>query len=398
MESVLAIAVREAEFSTFPDRLEGLAPYERAHFLVRLHGRPIGRVTVDVTGGAVTRSALEATFDNSMRWACHLARLHEAIGWDPQEHSPGPMPTATVAICTRDRPDDLDRCLRGVQALHPDGQDVLVVDNCPSDDRSEQVVRTFPGVRYVREPKPGLNNARNRALTEATGEIVAFIDDDATPDPGWLRALLRNYDRPVVMSVTGLTMPLVMDEPAQELFESYSTFTRGFHRRVFDPFQGDPLFVGDIGSGANMSMRRSLAQEVGLFDPALDAGTPTQSGGDHEMFTRILTRGFHIVYEPEAVNWHRHRRTYAELRKTVYGYGVGVYSALTRALVHDGEWGVFRVAFAWLRHAQIPGLWRALRRKPGAQPLDLILAELEGCLKGPWSYWTSSRRAKAMSR
>ncbi|MCA1627002.1 MAG: glycoside hydrolase family 2, partial [Acidobacteria bacterium] len=95
----------------------------------------------------------------------------------------------------------------------------------------------------------------------------------------------------------------------------------------------------------NMALRRSAVEQVGFFDEALDAGTPARSGGDNEMFTRILLAGYRIVYEPAALNCHRHRRTWEELRAAIYGYGVGVYAAWTRSLLVEGELSALKVAF-----------------------------------------------------
>src|SRR5262249_20614927 len=216
-------------------------------------------------------------------------------------------PPVTVAVCTRDRPNDLERCLRGLLALPARGQELLVVDNAPSGTWTEAVVRRHPGVRYLREEQPGLNHARNHALRAARHEIVAFLDDDATPDPIWLRGLLEPFADPRVLCVTGLTMPLELETPAQEWFERYSPFGRGFERRIFDGSRQTPLAVGPIGAGANMALRREVLDLVGPFDVALDAGTATHSGGDHDMFARILIGGYQIVYQPAALSWHRHR-------------------------------------------------------------------------------------------
>ena len=115
------------------------------------------------------------------------------------------------------------------------------------------------------------------------------------------------------------------------------------------------------------------------------------------MFGRMLSAGYRIVYEPAAVSWHRHRRTWPELRDVVHGYGVGVYAMWTRRLLIDGEIGVVRQAFRWFRHGQLPTLIRALRRRPDTVPLDLIRAELAGCIAGPRAYF-KSRRQLARSR
>jgi hypothetical protein len=189
-----------------------------------------------------------------------------------------------------------------------------------------------------------------------------------------------------VWCTTGLTLPLELETPAQEWFERYSPFGRGFRRRVFDGMRDDPLAVGAVGAGANTALRRVVLTELGGFDEALDAGTPTKSGGDHEMFGRILAAGYRIVYEPAAVSWHRHRRTWTELRDTLHGYGVGVFAMWTRRVLRERDLGVVRHAAGWMRRHHLPALWRGVRRRPDAVPLELIRAEIMGCLAGPPAY------------
>jgi len=82
-----------------------------------------------------------------------------------------------------------------------------VVDNCPADTTTASLVAGYPEIEYVLEPRPGLDTARNRGLHAATGEIIAFTDDDAQVEEGWLDALRANFDDPLVAVVTGLTLP-----------------------------------------------------------------------------------------------------------------------------------------------------------------------------------------------
>jgi hypothetical protein len=74
----------------------------------------------------------------------------------------------------------------------------------------------------------------------------------------------------------------------------------------------------------------------------------------------------------------------------VYGYGVGAYSALLRALLVGGEWGALGVAHAWFHR-----LVRSWRRAPDDSTRKLIRAELKGCLVAPYQYWKSVRHLKA---
>ena len=143
-----------------------------------------------------------------------------------------------------------------------------------------------------------------------------------------------------------------------------------------------------------MAVRRSVLDFLGPFDEALDAGTRTRSGGDSEMFSRILSAGYRIVYEPHALSWHRHRRTWRELRRAIYGYGVGVYAAWMRSFLIEHETAMIRPALSWLLRTQLPRLVRSLLWQPCEVTFELTLAELCGCLVGPWAYLSARKQLR----
>ena len=147
-----------------------------------------------------------------------------------------------------------------------------------------------------------------------------------------------------------------------------------------------------MGAGVNMAIRKSVTEKIGWFHEALDAGTPSQSGGDHEYFTRILRSGYYIVYEPAALNWHRHRRTLEETCKAVYGYGVGMYAYWTKLLLEDKEWWMLRQAWSWFWGYQVPQLIRSGLRIGSYQPLSLVWAEWRGCFHGPSAFLRSRKK------
>ncbi|MFN0115810.1 MAG: glycosyltransferase family 2 protein [Paracoccaceae bacterium] len=363
--------------------------YGKAQFILREGPRPVGTVTVPVVGGRVSGwSVLRAIRDETVALAA-------AERSDPRSAKPGrARTTGTAAICTRERPDDLRRCLAALVGANA-GAEILVVDNAPATGATRDVAAGFPQVRYVMEPAKGLDNARNRALQEARTEVVAFIDDDAVADRYWLQAILRPFDRADVAVVTGLTLPYELENDAQEEFEEFAGFSRrGFRRREFRLPHTNPLHTGPVGAGANMAVRRSVIAEIGPFDPALDAGTPTLSGGDHEFFSRVLRAGHSIVYEPAAMNRHRHRRTRKDMIDAVRGYGTGTYALFTRTLLEERDPGVLRMALGWFYHDQFPDLLRGLTRSGAGRPLDVVLAELRGCLAGPRAYHRARRIAR----
>lgn len=95
----------------------------------------------------------------------------------PRREWQGEWPTVSVAVYTRNRVEELARCLEALSAVDYSKLELFVIDNAPSSQASERLVQErFPSVRYVREDRPGLDWARNRAIDEATGEILTYTD------------------------------------------------------------------------------------------------------------------------------------------------------------------------------------------------------------------------------
>lgn len=391
----MATKVLQVDLEALPSQISGLDGYRQALVFFRLRRQIVAQAWLPVSDNGITRTELEQAVRRTGDWTLWQAVLYDFLDWNDRPPPVSGCAPATIAVCTRDRPEDLQRSLQALLALPDDGQEYLVVDNAPSSEASREVVAGFgERVHYVREERPGLDAARNRALREAQHEIILFNDDDAMPDPGWLRAILPHFQDPSVLCVTGLTLPWELETEAQEWFEKIAPFQRGFARVVYDMDRLHPLAAGRVGAGANMALRRSVLELVGPFDEALDAGTATLSGGDTEMFGRILAVGYRIVYEPAAISWHRHRRTWEELRRALYGYGAGVYAIWTRRLLLEHESSVPLLALGWLWYEQLPRLLRSLLRRGDYIPLELLLAELRGCLAGPLAYRRSLRQLR----
>jgi hypothetical protein len=341
------IKLADIELSCPPTAIEGLDGYVALKALARLHGIPVGYVKIPVISGHCTARAIREAILNQHNWPIMRHLLGDALGAPPHPDGlriadlldvPHPVcsersPLVTVAVCTRDRPAELALCLGSLNHLDYPNLDILVVDNAPSNDATERLVRTtYPDVRYICEPRPGLDWARNRAIAEARGEIIAFTDDDVVVDPGWVTALVSVFvENSEVTAVTGLVVPYELETEAQILFERYGGFGRGFERKWHRLDRGSTERwkshgTGQLGTGANMAYRRSLFDDIGYFDPALDVGTVTNGGGDLEMFSRVLVEGHALVYEPCAIVRHRHRRDYARLRTQIANNGIGVSS------------------------------------------------------------------------
>lgn len=323
------------------------------------------------------------------------------IGEDSQ------LPLTTVVICTRDRPESVMVALRGLAALRYRPIEVVVVDNAPSSNATMNAVlaefSNDPRFRYVREPRPGLSCARNRGIAEASGEIIAFTDDDVIIDPWWVNGIIRGFGAvPGVGCVTGLIATAEIENEAQLYFHLRAGWGMLCQRRIFDLADHRdnsalyPYSAGIFGAGANFAVSRRIFEEVGGFDEALGAGTPSGGGEDLNMFVRVILGGYRLVYEPSAIVSHVHRAGVAELSEQMFAYGTGCTAALT--------------ALAWENRRarrELPskvgcGLLRMLNlssrvRGNPTLPSGLIRREVSGLMAGPWLYLQGRRHLRRMS-
>ena len=402
--------------------------YQCAWALIRLHTRPLGQVELrfgptglsadecarqiwaglrteilqhlreDGLPEADTLTAAGLPSDKTPHCLCERARLLANARF------------VSIVIATRNRPQQIARCLASLLALEYPCYEIVVVDNAPDTDQTEQVVlqiaASAPSVRYVREDRPGNAWARNRGLREARGEIVAFADDDVIFDTHWLAALVECFMiDPRVACVTGMILPMELETPPQAWIEQYGGFNKGFARRIYDLDEHRPrhplypFTAGMFGSGASMAFKTSVLRDLGGFDPAMGCGSPALGGEDLAAYFRVIISGHKLVYEPAAIVRHSHYRDYAKLRKQLYGYGVGLTAFLTKCLFDDPRllidfivripYGLF---FIFSPHSA------KNRKKTGAYPHELTKVELKGMVYGPLAYLISRRHARRLYR
>ena len=216
------------------------------------------------------------------------------------------VPDATVVVCTRDRPNQLEECLDALAAQRHPQIEVLVVDNGASDSVTE--ICRARGVACIREPIPGLTRARNLGARAARSEIVAYIDDDAIAEPGWLDALAREFVDPTVAAVAGRTryMKSVGDSLWMTADEAPGEPGRRPHL-VFDRGSRGWFALacfGRIGDGNTMAFRRQLLVESVRFDERLGRGRLLDSGDEHVAFMSLISDGYRVVHAPDAVVRH----------------------------------------------------------------------------------------------
>jgi glycosyltransferase involved in cell wall biosynthesis len=377
------VAIDLAEFDVAAAAtMPAVAPGHRLRVLVRSGPTPLGYVDLVGDGrpvGAADLVRLGRASLGGRLWANVLTRGYTLEGRDVDP------PAVSVVVCTRDRASLLDGCLEALAAQDHPRYEVIVVDNAPRDDTA-RIVCERRGVRYLVEPLRGLDRARNAGLGAATFELVAYTDDDARPDPGWLGALANGFSAEGVQCVTGLVVPAELQTEAQVLFEdAYGGMGKGFVPTVFPPARARLMRPERCGAGCNMAFRRLELARIGGFDPVLDVGTPTGGGGDLDAFQRVLEAGGTILYRPDAIVRHYHRRTVSELRRQLYDNGRAYVAVLGTAYGRAdraGRIAVVRRGAAWIASWLLARPVRRVVRQREELPLLLILAELQGALRG----------------
>lgn len=216
----------------------------------------------------------------------------------------------TVIICTYNRCQSLAKALGSVAAsVLPDSVEweVLVVDN-NSKDRTREVAqdycRRYPRqFRYVFESQQGKSYALNTGIREAQGDVLAFMDDDVTVEPTWLRVLTAPLQSGEWAGVGGRILPAQAFSPPKWLSLEGPYSTVGM-LALFDLGKcAGELYEAPFGT--NMAFRRSVFCKYGEFrtDMGPCPGSEMRNE-DVEFGRRVLNAGERLWYEPSAVVYH----------------------------------------------------------------------------------------------
>ncbi|NAZ74088.1 glycosyltransferase [Kineococcus sp. T13] len=404
MADVLELPVwcGEVELDPRPSTLpEPPARHFSQRLLLKLRGEPLGYATAPVGSPLKLEEAV------AQLGAPARDRVRHAWA-DDGDHRPDPVPATlriSVAVCTRERPESLERCLQHLRRLNYPNTELLVVDNAPTSGRTRALVasvqREDERVRYVHEPRPGLSRARNRAMHSASGHVIAYTDDDVRVDERWLEGVALGFQRRKdVACVTGLVATAGIETAVEAYFDARVSWAHVRPPRLFnltdhrDDSSMYPYAAGLFGTGANFAFRTSVLRELGGFDEALGAGACTRGGEDLDAFVRVLAAGHSIAHEPSAIVWHHHRAELKELQQQMFSYGTGLSAFYVKHLVNPGtRRQLMRVLPQGLaRLAAVPSASDSAAG-PASLHRNLVLRELAGMAAGPFLYARARRTA-----
>ncbi|HEY6948266.1 MAG TPA: glycosyltransferase family 2 protein, partial [Gemmatimonadales bacterium] len=208
----------------------------------------------------------------------------------------------TLLIATRDRRVSLERCLDAVvRAERPWPLEVVVVDNGSRDGTAaflDEYARAAPfALRPLDEPRPGKSRALNAGLARATGDLIAFIDDDIYVSPDYFVRLAEIFERSEVGYCGGR---ILLHDPT-DLPITVRTETR------VEQLPARSFITAGVIQGCNMAFRREVLEGIGGFDPMLGPGTPFICE-DLDLAARASAAGWAGGYFPELLVYHHHGR------------------------------------------------------------------------------------------
>jgi glucosyl-dolichyl phosphate glucuronosyltransferase len=213
------------------------------------------------------------------------------------------LPFVSVVVCTRNRAQLLAQSSAALLAIdYPsDRWEALIVDNQSTDGTlqvAHETARSRPDlVRVIEERELGVSATRNAGIRTARGDIIAFTDDDAFPESGWLRALVEVLLREDALVVGGPVEPCFQGELPAWFTERYLVYLAAWDKGP----EVQPLTYNDYPRGANIAFRREVFKRFGYFSTHLGyKGRSLTSCDEIELCLRVERGGGRIFYVPGA--------------------------------------------------------------------------------------------------
>lgn len=235
------------------------------------------------------------------------------------------IPRLSVLLCTRNRPEKARRALDSILGNSFEDFELIVVDQS-TDKKTGRAIDGFEDarIRYIRSPTVGLAKSRNLAIRASRSETVVFTDDDCICDENWLASIIAEYRRdPSIMGVIGRVIPYG-DDNREGVF-CPATMNSGEKKLIDRPVI--PAYV--LGGGNNMSFKKDVFREIGLFIETLGAGTWMKQGEETEFFYRALRKRTKLVYSPKPLvhhdNWLSREQFAALMQESMLG-GTAVFT------------------------------------------------------------------------
>ena len=242
----------------------------------------------------------------------------------------------SVVICTYSF-DMLDAFREAVDSIlnqtYEDVEIVIIVDG--NQSLYDRIVDTYQSLTvHLNEENVGLSESRNRGVELATGDVIAFLDDDAVADERWVEALVSVYKKRDVVAVGGKMVGQWVAGKPVFLPEEFYWLVGVTHRGFAEPGQ-------EVRNtfGSNISFRREVFEEIGTFDPELGRRGSLNMQSEETIFCVRMRKqfGHGVVYNPDAIVAHKIFDYRTEPRWMLErAFWQGYSKQVMKELIHEG--------------------------------------------------------------
>ncbi len=227
------------------------------------------------------------------------------------------MKKFSIVVPTYNRPERIVACVAALskQNFPRTEFEVIVVDD-GSPQEIAGSLETFHSqcdLKVIRQNNAGPASARNRGLAEASGEFVAYTDDDCCPEADWLEKLQRNFDEEPRAAVGGRVVNVLRDNP----YAIASQLLIDYLYEYYNQRKAAPTFF----ASNNLAFPRQALQELHGFSTDF----PLAAAEDREMCDRWLRHGYSLRYDPEAIVLHSHHMDLGKFWRQHFNYGRGAF-------------------------------------------------------------------------
>ncbi len=227
------------------------------------------------------------------------------------------QPLFSIIVPTYRRPAQLAACLRAMARMdYPRGGfEVIVVDD-GGQTIPEALIASFKDrldVTVLAQEHAGPAAARNTGAAKATGQFLAFTDDDCLPAPDWLQALALCFERVPERAIGGRTVNALPGNP-------YSTASQILIDYLYSYYNADPDQARFFASN-NLALPAERFRAIGSFDGAWQRA----AAEDRELCDRWLQQGLQMTYAQEVIVYHEHALTLRTFLRQHFSYGRGAF-------------------------------------------------------------------------
>jgi mycofactocin system glycosyltransferase len=222
------------------------------------------------------------------------------------------IPTISIIIPVKNRPRDIQECLRSLASLdYPKNKVEIIAVNDGSTDSTAKVIQTF-NIRAIHLPQSiGASACRNLAAREANGDLLGFTDSDCVVHPNWLKELVPYFEEEKIGIVGGYVSNFYYRSALDRYEDMKSSLNMGPHPFRAEDGKSSTAYV----PSCNLIVRGKAFLEAGGFQEDLNVGE------DVDLCWRVKKLGYHLLYLPQGEVKHKHRNDLRHMLARRYDYG-----------------------------------------------------------------------------